>query len=270
MVDGSKIGKLEIQAKQALIWLYERRMVPYDWAKLLTAVDVKFDELKARFMENEQADRLDVVKDIQSYLKDNPKQYSTAKEVFTRLIGASGTEFAEKSFFGSYKHAVTREWQVLVQIYEKGYLYWAEQARFLQQSTSFDLVSLRKQMTGAVKAKSDSLQKVTQLENSIFDLEKRFQEACESFWLEPSEDSEVLKKNIFGLVKTIPARFTRIVAQLANLSQVTTFYGLVAGDAWDENGNETFDGAVGILRYLIANGDTCVDSYRLAVGQVAD
>ena len=49
MVDGSKIAKLEIPAKTALTWLYERRMVPYDWAKLLTAVHAKFDELKASF-----------------------------------------------------------------------------------------------------------------------------------------------------------------------------------------------------------------------------
>ena len=108
MVDGSKIGKLEIPAKQALIWLYERRMVPYDWAKLLTAVHVKFDELKENFPENSQ------VSEIANFLKENPKQYMTAKEVFKRLSTASGTEFCEKSFFGSYKHAVTREWQLLV------------------------------------------------------------------------------------------------------------------------------------------------------------
>jgi len=49
MVDGSKIAKLEIPAKTAMTWLFERRMVPYDWAKLLTAVHAKFDDLKAQF-----------------------------------------------------------------------------------------------------------------------------------------------------------------------------------------------------------------------------
>jgi len=42
---------LEIPDKQAMNWLYERRMVPYDWAKLLAAVHAKFDELKAQFPE---------------------------------------------------------------------------------------------------------------------------------------------------------------------------------------------------------------------------
>ena len=55
MVDGSKIAKLEIPAKTALTWLYERRMVPYDWAKLLTAVHAKFEELKASFPVDDQA-----------------------------------------------------------------------------------------------------------------------------------------------------------------------------------------------------------------------
>ena len=74
MVDGSKIGKLEIPAKQALTWLYERRMVPYDWAKLLTAVHVKFEELKAGFLEKysggEQADE---IKAVASILKETSK-----------------------------------------------------------------------------------------------------------------------------------------------------------------------------------------------------
>ena len=106
MVDGSKIGKLEIPAKQALIWLYERRLVPYEWAKLLTALDVKFDELKAQFPDNHGHES---IKAISTYLRDSPKCYGTTKEVFTRLA-ASPTEFSEKSFFGSYKHETTKEW----------------------------------------------------------------------------------------------------------------------------------------------------------------
>ena len=128
-IDGSKIGKLEIPAKQALTWLYERRMVPYDWAKLLTAVHVKYEELRASFPQD--TNHNEAIKAIATMLQESPKpQYSTAKDVFQRL-GASGTEFGEKSFFGSYKHPVTREWQLLVQIYEKQALYWAEQARFI-------------------------------------------------------------------------------------------------------------------------------------------
>lgn len=65
MVDGSKISKLEIPAKQAMNWLYERRMVPYDFAKLLTAVHVKFDELKAQFPQKHESP---VINDIYKYL----------------------------------------------------------------------------------------------------------------------------------------------------------------------------------------------------------
>lgn len=112
MVDGSKIGKLEIPAKQALTWLYERRMVPYDWAKLLTAVHVKFEELKASFPQNSEHE---AIRAIAESLKECSKpQYGTAKDILARLVGANGTEFCEKSFFGSYKHPVTREWQLLV------------------------------------------------------------------------------------------------------------------------------------------------------------
>ena len=76
----------------------------------------------------------------------------------------------------------------------------------------------------------------------------------------------VLKKNIHGLVNTIPARLTRIVADLAKLDNVATFYAFVAEEREDAEGNETFDGAVGLLRYLIAHGDTCVQKYRAQLG----
>lgn len=63
-------------------------------------------------------------------LNENERpQYRTAKEVFAKL--SQTAEYGEKSFFGSYKHPVTKEWQLMVQIYEKGCLYWAEQARFV-------------------------------------------------------------------------------------------------------------------------------------------
>ena len=111
MVDGSKIAKLEIQAKQAMNWLFERRMVPYDWAKLLAAVHAKFDELKAQFPQKHDSD---AIKEAIKILKESPRNHQTAKDVFTKISTASGTEFSEKSFFGSFKHPVTKEWQVLV------------------------------------------------------------------------------------------------------------------------------------------------------------
>jgi len=64
-------------------------------------------------------------------LKESPRNHTTAKHVFTKLGEATGTEYCEKSFLGYFKHQTTKEWQVLVQIYEKGNLYWAEQAKFI-------------------------------------------------------------------------------------------------------------------------------------------
>ena len=40
------VQDLDIPAKSALTWLYERRLVPYDWPKLLKAAEAKFSELK--------------------------------------------------------------------------------------------------------------------------------------------------------------------------------------------------------------------------------
>ena len=151
----AEIKQLEIPAKQALNWLYERRFIPYDWPKLLQAASAKYDELKQGFpYESEHAS----IKAIGALLKDEdkaPAEYGTVKLVIDKLL-SSQTEYGEKTFFGGYKHPLTKEWQVLLTIYEKGNLYWAEQGRFLQQATSFELTSLKKQMQGANKTRQDS------------------------------------------------------------------------------------------------------------------
>ena len=51
-------------------------------------------------------------------------------------------------------------------------------------------------------------------------------------------------------------------AQLIELKSTATFYGLVAGDSMDDSGKETFDGAIGVLRYMIMHGDTTLQSYQ--------
>ena len=45
---------------------------------------------------------------------------------------------------------------------------------------------------------------------------------------------------------------------IAKLANVAKFYGLVAGDTEDEDGGEKFDGTIGLLRFIIAHGDTSV------------
>ena len=52
------------------------------------------------------------------YLKKHQSDYATASVVL-EFLDKSKTEFADKNFFGSYKHPVTKEWQLLIRIYEK-------------------------------------------------------------------------------------------------------------------------------------------------------
>ena len=84
--------------------------------------------------------------------------------------------------------------------------------------------------------------------------------------MEPSEDSVVLRKNLQGLVKTIPERLTGIVASITKLLDVAKFYALVAGDYYsEESGKQDFAGSIGVLRYIISFGDTSVEKYRSLV-----
>ena len=94
------VQNLDIPAKSAMTWLYERRLVPYDWSKLILAVTAKFEELAEAFPFDHAEEE---VRKTGQYLKENIKDYGTAKEVL-RMLTESKTECAEKNFFGGYKH----------------------------------------------------------------------------------------------------------------------------------------------------------------------
>ena len=80
--------------------------MPYDWPKLLKAAEIKYSELKETFPYDNEAK--DVVLAGQ-YLKEHQNDYASACVVL-EFLDKSNSEFAEKNFFGSYKHAVTKEW----------------------------------------------------------------------------------------------------------------------------------------------------------------
>ena len=52
------------------------------------------------------------------------------------------------------------------------------------------------------------------------------------------------------------------MARIAELSNVAQLYGLIVGDSQDEQGNEVYTGTIGLLRYVIAHGDTTVEKFQ--------
>ena len=100
------------------------------------------------------------------------------------------------------------------------------------------------------------------MNSSVIDLESKFRTQSVEYGLEPSENLDNLKSQIFSLVQELPAKFTEIVAELQQIDKAAQFYNAMAGVNTVEAGWES---ELGTLRYLIAHGDTSVDAYNARV-----
>jgi len=69
--------------------------------------------------------------------------YRDVKEVFT-LLTQKTEEGRQKNFIGRYKSQLVLDWQMLMRIYEKDFLFLAEYGKIVQQLVSFDIPAQRK------------------------------------------------------------------------------------------------------------------------------
>ena len=64
-----------------------------------------------------------------------------------------------------------------------------------------------------------------------------------------------MQSQIFALVRQLPEKYTEIIAELSQMETVAKFYLLMADVDLEEVGYET---ELGLLRYLVAFGDTTI------------
>ena len=68
---------------------------------------------------------------FRQYLTTEETVYRDVKEVFTAMTTRT-EEGRQKNFIGRYKSQLVLDWQMLMRIYEKDFLYLAEYSKIIQ------------------------------------------------------------------------------------------------------------------------------------------
>ena len=124
------------------------------------------------------------------------------------------------------------------------------------------MTSLKKQIQSSNKALQENEQKCTQLNSNVLELENKFKSQNVDYGIVPTEQTNELQSQIYSLVRELPKKFTEIIAELSQTDKVVQFYIEMAGVKADEVGWER---ELGLLRYLIAYGDTTIQTYTARV-----
>jgi hypothetical protein len=240
-MDDSNIP-IDIHAHKLLDWLISRRHVNKDWLNKLTDIRNKVRSALQDMPEHEGIGRL--------LSSGDQLNYFTCKQLFEIL---KQTESDSKNFFGYYSSQRMKDWQEIISDYEKGNVYLAEAAQVIHRNVSFEIPSLKKQLS--------------KMDATYHDLERQESETIKKsqrLLSEKAKDMESLgiskdenpASQITQKLDLLPGKLKKIESSLAKLNDVNDYYrGFVK--ATQGKDKETCP----LLRYIISKGNTTYFEY---------
>lgn len=91
-------------------WMQDRNLLPKDWSKMVSAAQLKFDELRQRFPQSDPC-----TQQINDLLKEKSENvYQVVVDVM-EIINKS--TLGETNFINQYKNQLAQQWYVLLRLY---------------------------------------------------------------------------------------------------------------------------------------------------------
>ncbi|KAG7399476.1 Protein of unknown function (DUF773) [Phytophthora boehmeriae] len=171
MADKPKVP-IDIQYKQLLEALVDRRIVPNKWLEQHKQIR---DAIAALYPELPLASEK-----LTKFRAKNPSHedlsYFDCKHIYECLTQSD--EGKSKNFFGQYTSPVLKRWGALIRQYEKNNVFAAETARIIAQNTAFEIPFLKKSIQQNEKQVADNNRKMADLNKSIAEYKRKLETSC--------------------------------------------------------------------------------------------
>ncbi|KAG6582761.1 CDK5 activator-binding protein [Phytophthora cinnamomi] len=196
MADKRKLP-IDIQYKQLLEALVDRRIVPHKWLEqhkqIRDAIAALYPELP---LASEQLSQFRAKRPSHEDLS-----YFDCKFIFECL--EQSDEGASKNFFGQYTSSVLKRWSALIRQYEKNNVFAAEAARIIAQNTAFEIPFLKKSIQQNEKQVADNNRKAADLTRSIAEYKRKLETSCADMGIAGENFREELRR----LPRELPSIF---------------------------------------------------------------
>ncbi|KAI9999267.1 hypothetical protein PInf_004087 [Phytophthora infestans] len=187
MADKRKLP-IDIQYKQLLEALVDRRIVPNKWLEQHKQIR---DAIAALYLELPLASEA-----LSKFRSKKPSHedlnYFDCKFIFQCL--EQSDEGASKNFFGQYTSPVLKRWSALIRQYQKNNVFAAETARIIAQNTAFEIPFLKKSIQQNEKQVADNNRKMADLTRSIAEYKRKLETSCADMGIAGENFREELRR----------------------------------------------------------------------------
>ncbi|XP_062485716.1 CDK5 regulatory subunit-associated protein 3 [Pezoporus occidentalis] len=233
---------IDIQTGKLLDWLVDRRHCNLKWQSQVLAIREKINAAIQDMPENQE---------IKQLLDGAYLHYFHCLRIVEIL---KGTEASTKNLFGRYSSQRMKDWQEIVSLYEKENTYLAELASLLVRSISYEIPSLRKQISRCQQAQQDFVRREEECQLGAAELRERFCSSCKQYGI----TGDNVRQELLALVKDLPSLLSEVGAGASALAEAIELYQACVEFVCESPAEVVLP----LLRFVGSRGNTTVYEWR--------
>ncbi|XP_041433980.1 CDK5 regulatory subunit-associated protein 3 isoform X2 [Xenopus laevis] len=166
-----------------------------------------------------------------------------------------GTEAASRNLFGKYSSQRMKDWQEVVSLYQADNTYLGESASLLMRSVSYEIPSLKKQMSRCEQLALESERRAVECLHGAAEQREQYYNSCKNYGI----SGEDIQKELLALVCDVPSFLRQIGADAVGLLSAIQLYQACVTFVCDSSPEK----ALPLLRHVQKCGDTTVYEWRV-------
>uniref|UniRef100_A0A6B2E8D6 Putative cdk5 activator-binding protein n=1 Tax=Phlebotomus kandelakii TaxID=1109342 RepID=A0A6B2E8D6_9DIPT len=223
---------IDIHTGKLQEWLVSRRVVGKDWHKSIPDIRNKINNAIRDMPAHDELVKL---------LSGAHINYFHCLKIVEIL---KMTEADTKNVFGRYGSQRMKDWQDIMRSYEKDSVYLAEAAQILVRNITFEIPSLKKQITKFEQLSEEASKKSKDMAKSQNAIRAEFNTLCQQLGIKGEKIREELKEKL----EELPRMYDQIASKVSALDKAVNLYG-----EYCKNSN-----CLEIIRHLATAGNTTV------------
>nr|AFK11312.1 CDK5 regulatory subunit associated protein 3 [Callorhinchus milii] len=193
---------IDIQTSKLIAWLVDRRHCSLKWQNSVLSIREKINSAIQDMPENQE---------IKQLLSGSYINYFHCLRIIEIL---KGTEATTKNIFGRYSSQRMKDWQEIVALYEKDNVYLVELASLLVQNVSYEVPSLKKQISKCQHLQQEYSRKEEDYVNNAANMREKYLASCKQFGIA----GEDIQQELLALCTDLPSILNEIAERVKGLT----------------------------------------------------